>query len=842
MNNQNLLDQLKTIYCFSVRECKWKEFALKSRIPITRNIIKLILFFTAFVYMFSEKFFQNFSVIAITYSLMLLVTKKETVGLMKIFSIIVAFGTPLCRIFIVGKETILYNYICSTYIPVSILVFSGSYLLTTSSYVFVLILERYLNHYIMQEYLHSPQNFERMFHYYMEHSYIGHVVAWAFLSLIFYNKQVLLAQLWYKRNEMEELNKQAQKKNEELQSAKQSKNKFFLSLSHEFRNPINAALGNLELASERLFDAPAQKYIDNASTSIGLLLHLVSNLLDTHKIEAGSLEWNPILQESRKLFNKVWRISKNLLDKYDLLGEFYIHKKIPKLINTDCHYMIQTVLNVILNAIKYTQQGGIMIVISWLEQSEISEDTLKPTEAFYSKFLNFMNQNSKFSSSSRNNSLSLSTQSRSQSEDSFNFPTECDIPKEYTTEFEQFMMKDKLLKRSSVESIEEFRNIGKHYDMLTNRFEETTEIDWSYEKTNCYGNGLLKIEVFDSGRGIDDHLKNAIFQKYSSICLEGEDRLGLGLGLFLTKSMCELRGGRVKAFSEKDKGSQFVILLPIEEIVTACCEKATKLKNIYSESSLPQLSAFVVDDDKYNREISSVFLSKVGAQVKGEAVNGQEAVDVITSKPSGYCDFVLMDLEMPVMNGKEAVKRIRQYEALHQRVPTKVVIATGNVDLEEYTACMDPDGEIKADLFYRKPLKKKDFQEIAEIMQREKLQLSTCIVINGDNLMIETIQNSLKKHKVHTFAIDSIEKAESYIKQYQTNLRLVLIQLNQPQEKIVYLLKIISTLPVKLKPEVIGFSDNLDHQQKPIYETLGIEKIVTTPLNPDEIDSVFSLL
>jgi len=108
--------------------------------------------------------------------------------------------------------------------------------------------------------------------------------------------------------------------------------------------------------------------------------------------------------------------------------------------------------------------------------------------------------------------------------------------------------------------------------------------------------------------------------------------------------------------------------------------------------------------------------------------------------------------------------------------------------------------------------------------------------------MIETIQNSLKKHKVHTFAIDSIEKAESYIKQYQTNLRLVLIQLNQPQEKIVYLLKIISTLPVKLKPEVIGFSDNLDHQQKPIYETLGIEKIVTTPLNPDEIDSVFSLL
>jgi len=709
-----------------------------------------------------------------------------------------------------------------------VLLFSGSFLLTTLSFIISTIAGRYVNQYIMQEYIHSSANFEKMFLYYMSNAHLLQFISWAFLSLIFYNKQFLLAQLWYKQKETEDLITQAQKKNKELERVSQSKNKFFLSLSHEFRNPINAALGNLELASEKIFDSTVQKYINNASTSIGLLLHLVSNLLDTHKVEGGSLEWNPLFQDSRKLLNKVWRIAKNVLDKHNLVGEFYIHKKIPKLLNVDSHYMIQTLLNIILNAIKYTEQGGIMVVISWLDQTELSEDDLKPNEAFYSKFMRSFSQNKSISSSKV-----LNSQASTQTDESLSSGNEeWAIPMEFSTQLEQLMMKEKILKRSSVGSIEEFRCIGRHYEMLTNRYEEpsVSECEWIYEENNSGQLGHLKIEVYDSGRGIDDHLKNAIFQKYSA----GEDRLGLGLGLFITKSMCESQGGRIKAFSEKDKGSQFVLTVPVESANTLGNDKCSKLKNVCSENSLEQLSAFVVDDDKYNREISSVFLSKVGVTVKGEAVNGHEAVNVITSKPSNYCDFILMDLEMPVMGGKEAVKTIRQFEAANQRVPTKIVIATGNVDLEEYTTCMDPNGEVKADLFYRKPLKKRDFEEIAEIIQRERAQQSTCIVVNGDGLLVEFIQSSLKKHKVHVISVESVEEAEDFIKEHQKSLRWVFTELNLPEEKLNKLIRVMESSSLKHQTEVIGFSENLTPKQKASCEALGIEKMLNAPLNPNE--------
>lgn len=75
-----------------------------------------------------------------------------------------------------------------------------------------------------------------------------------------------------------------------------------------------------------------------------------------------------------------------------------------------------------------------------------------------------------------------------------------------------------------------------------------------------------------------------------------------------------------------------------------------------------RLKALVVDDDKYNRDISSIFLKKYGVIIEAEATNGQEAVDIFRSKPSKHFDLIVMDIEMPILNGKKASAAIREIE------------------------------------------------------------------------------------------------------------------------------------------------------------------------------------
>jgi CheY-like chemotaxis protein len=99
--------------------------------------------------------------------------------------------------------------------------------------------------------------------------------------------------------------------------------------------------------------------------------------------------------------------------------------------------------------------------------------------------------------------------------------------------------------------------------------------------------------------------------------------------------------------------------------------------------------ALVVDDDKYNRDLNIQFLEKNGVLVEDSAVNGEQAVSIFRSRPAGFFDFIVMDLEMPVMNGKDAIAKIRKLEKKLNRLPVFIVIVTGNVDLREYNMCMD---------------------------------------------------------------------------------------------------------------------------------------------------------
>jgi len=128
----------------------------------------------------------------------------------------------------------------------------------------------------------------------------------------------------------------------------------------------------------------------------------------------------------------------------------------------------------------------------------------------------------------------------------------------------------------------------------------------------------------------------------------------------------------------------------------------------------------VVDDIPYNQQLNKQFLEVCGVEVKFVASNGAEAYNEISKYPHPPFDLVFMDIDMPVMNGKECGAKIREFERLNRLNPLILVILSGNCTENELRQCLDKKGAIRANYFYRKPMSLFDCQNLIRLIKREK--------------------------------------------------------------------------------------------------------------------------
>jgi signal transduction histidine kinase len=165
-------------------------------------------------------------------------------------------------------------------------------------------------------------------------------------------------------------------------------------------------------------------------------------------------------------------------------------------------------------------------------------------------------------------------------------------------------------------------------------------------------------EIIDTGVGISKENQKYIFNAFQQ-SEEGIKKGGTGLGLAIAFKQIQLMGGRLDLESEPEKGCRFFFTLelsPSEKMISDDDKQAPKLLRLAKNCAL---QALVVDDIDSNRSVLSRFLKKVGLEVI-TAENGKEAVEIVhTQKP----DIVFMDIQMPVMNGIEAIKIIRKDSA-----------------------------------------------------------------------------------------------------------------------------------------------------------------------------------
>ncbi|MFM8443254.1 MAG: ATP-binding protein [Methylococcus sp.] len=224
----------------------------------------------------------------------------------------------------------------------------------------------------------------------------------------------------------------------------------------------------------------------------------------------------------------------------------------------------------------------------------------------------------------------------------------------------------------------------------------------------------LRFEVRDTGIGIDSESLGRLFQPFSQADESINRRFGgTGLGLAISKRLVELMGGRIGASSQPGQGSTFWFEIPFER---AAAFPQSSERTEVSESAGPRLQGLrvlAVDDNRINLMVVQRALTLEGATVS-LAADGLQALQRLRSQP-GQFDVVLMDIQMPVMDGLTATREIRQDPGL-SGLP--VIALTAGVLAEERQAAL----EAGVDDFLAKPL---DLQQMNALLAPLAGKLST---------------------------------------------------------------------------------------------------------------------
>ena len=196
---------------------------------------------------------------------------------------------------------------------------------------------------------------------------------------------------------------------------------------------------------------------------------------------------------------------------------------------------------------------------------------------------------------------------------------------------------------------------------------------------------FFQIKIKDNGIGISKEEQSRIFEPFYR-GKNAEIENGTGLGLPIVKAILNLRGGNFKVESELEKGSIFTINIPFK-INTNCKNSSKEIDpcNSYCNSintlDFKNKKVLIVEDNEVNRLIARKNLEKYNLIVE-EATNGEEGYNKFINSPSNYYSLILMDIKMPILNGIDCTKKIRESSHINSKdIP--IVAITANTFVQD---------------------------------------------------------------------------------------------------------------------------------------------------------------
>lgn len=471
----------------------------------------------------------------------------------------------------------------------------------------------------------------------------------------------------------------------EVVQAMEAKDIFVSMLSHEIRNPLNSLRGSIDYLIQVIRNCDHLQILQNAKLSGEILLNLICNVLDAAKLKSDKMELICTETNLPETVAKVFTINSESFKDKNLAVEAFIDRGVPKLLWMDSSRLLQILMNLISNAIKFTPKfGSIRIFGAWYELDEDKEKLLMPfTEDKRIKFDTSLfiqhqhqnNQKKKVSILKEGEGAGSS----SSLEDSVAFMQE--LNDNQKTSFSKNMQNVSAFETKFITNLNSSPRIAEkknqHWTVF-HRFPtyndlriETSRSDTTGQVRRSGSQGYLKIQVLDTGSGISKDDIPKLFGMFEQAAQHSRTvQGGTGLGLWICKQLIQKMGGDISLYSKLNEGTSFVFYIPINN------DRVARLGSLNVVPRSKKIRAMVVDDYSVNRYLHKLLLEQEGVVVN-VATNGLEAVEKYKSQEDYDYDFILMDVQMPVMDGFTAAKKIREWEKEKNRKPADIFFITG---------------------------------------------------------------------------------------------------------------------------------------------------------------------